>query len=199
MKTAYLIAGILFFCSCTKNADQVTDPKHGHHEPDNKPGQYSTYIIQKGAHYSDQNPLKPITTAEMKFMVKFDSSAIYQTILPENQYAINKLWGFSEGIDNHYNSARIGWSWTDNALRLYGYVYVHGELHFQEITSATIGTEIACSIKPEGNRYLLAANGIVVSLPRGPSSLEASGYQQYPYFGGNEVAPHAITILIKSL
>jgi hypothetical protein len=199
MKTVYLLAGILFLSACAKNADPVGDPKIGDDEPENKPAQYSAFVIQQGAHHADQNPVKPVTTSEMKFMVKFDSSAVYQTVLPENQYAINKLWGFSEGIDNHVNSARIGWSWTDNALRLYGYVYVHGILHSQEITSVAVGAEISCSIKPQEDRYLFSINASTVSLPRGPSGAQAIGYQQYPYFGGNEVAPHVITILIKSL
>jgi len=198
MKTICFLVGVLFFIGCTKNVSQVDDNEIIK-EPETKPGQYSPFTIQKGAHYCDQNPVKSITTSEMKFMVKFDSSAIYQTELPENQYAVNKLWGFSEGTDNHYYSARIGWSWTDNALRLYGYAYVSGELHYQEITPVTIGTEISCSIKVAIDTYLFTVNGVALSLPRGPSSAEASGYQQYPYFGGNEVAPHLITILIKSL
>jgi len=198
MKTICLAAGVFFFISCTKNLSH-TDDSEVVKEIDTKPGQYSTFTIQKGAHYCDQNPVKSITTSEMKFMVKFDSSAIYQTELPENQYAVNKLWGFSEGTGNHYNSARIGWSWTDNALRLYGYAYVSGELHYQEITSVAIGTEISCSIKLATDSYLFTVNGVSVSLLRASSSSQASGYQQYPYFGGNEVAPHLITILIRSL
>lgn len=197
MKTIWLVVGLFFFIGCTKNLDQ-TD-RAIVKEIETKPGEYSTFTIQKGAHYCDQNPVKLITIAEMKFMVKFDSSAIYRTELPENQYAINKLWGFSEGTDNHYNSARIGWSWTDNALRLYGYAYVGGELHYQEITPVTIGAEISCSIKLTAETYLFTINSISVSLPRGIFGSQASGYQQYPYFGGNEVAPHLITILIKSL
>ena len=194
MKTICLLVGMTFFIGCTKSFD-VSAVK----ESEPKPAEYSTFTIQKGAHFCDQNPVKSIATSEMKFMVKFDSSAIYETGLPENQYAINKLWGFSEGTNNHYNSARIGWSWTDNALRLYGYVYVGGQLHYQEITSVTIGTEISCSIKPATETYQFTVNGISVSLPRGTSGSQASGYQQYPYFGGNETAPHLITILIKSL
>ena len=196
MKTICLVVGILFIVSCTKNqAGDHTVVK----EIETKPGEYSTFTIQKGAHFCDQNPVKSITTAEMKFIVKFDSSAIYQTELPENQYAVNKLWGFSEGTNNHYNSARIGWSWTDNALRLYGYIYVSGQLYYQEITSVTIGTEISCSIKLAQETYQFTVNGVTVSLPRGTTGSLASGYQQYPYFGGNETAPHLITILIKSL
>ena len=197
MKTICLVAGLFFFIGCTKNSDQTDHAIIK--EIETKSGEYSTFTIQKGAHYCDQNPVKSITIAEMKFMVRFDNSAIYQTELPENQYAVNKLWGFSEGTNNHFNSARIGWSWTDNALRLYGYAYVSGELHYQEITSVTIGTEISCSIQLVGESYLFTVNDVVVSLPRGASGSQASGYQQYPYFGGNEVAPHLITILIKSL
>ena len=132
-------------------------------------------------------------------MVKFDKSAIYQTVVRENQYDINKLWGFTEGINNQYNSARIGWSWNQDALRLYGYVYANGVRHYQEITSVTIGSDITCSIKLADNTYLFTVNGISISLPRGPSSTQASGYQQYPYFGGDETAPHLITIMIYPL
>jgi hypothetical protein len=194
MKTIYLVVGIFFFIGCTKKFESAEIKKI-----ETNATEYSTFTIQKGAHFCDQNPVRSITTSEMKFLVKFDSSAIYQTELPENQYAVNKLWGFSEGTDNHYNSARIGWSWTDNTLRLYGYAYVNGELHYQEIISVTIGPEITCSIKLAAETYLFTVNGVSVNLPRGTSGSQAIGYQQYPYFGGNEVAPHLITILIKSL
>src|SRR6185436_2167244 len=168
MKTICLVVGVFFFIGCTKNFEQSVEGVVK--EIETNPVKYSTFTIQKGAHYCDQNPVKSITIAEMKFMVKFDSSAIYQTELPENQYAVNKLWGFSEGTDNHYNSARIGWSWTDNALRLYGYAYVSGELHYQEITSVTIGSEISCSIKLATEIYLFTINGASVNLPRGTSN-----------------------------
>ena len=56
---------------------------------------YTNFTIRQGQHYCDQNSFKSVRTSEMKFMVKFDNSAIYQTVSPENQYDINKLWGFS--------------------------------------------------------------------------------------------------------
>jgi hypothetical protein len=160
---------------------------------------YSRFTIRKGQHYCDQNSLKSVKTAEMKFMVKFDNSAIYQTAIPENQYDINKLWGFTEGINNQYNSARIGWSWNQDALRLYGYVHANGVRHYQEITTVAVGTDITCSIKLAGKTYLFTVNGVSIRLPRGLSTEQASGFQQYPYFGGDETAPHLITIMIKSL
>jgi hypothetical protein len=61
-------------------------------------------------------------------------------VIPENQYDINKLWGFSEGINNQYNSARIGWSWNNDALRLYGYVYAKGVRHYAGDHIVSIGS-----------------------------------------------------------
>ncbi len=203
-KLFFLLAG-LFFIGCTKEIKGPSDNKTVPEEVATAraaaptPPTYKAYTIRKGQHYCDQNTLKSVKTAEMKFMTKFDNSAIYQSLTPENQYDIHKLWGFSEGLNNQYNSARIGWSWNNNALRLYGYVYAKGVRYYQEITPVTIGAEITCSIKLAGNTYLFTVNGISVSLPRGTTTTQASGFQQYPYFGGNETAPHLITIMIKSL
>jgi len=203
-KLIFLLAG-LFFIGCTKeinchdNSKTVTEEEPTAKGGAPKPPSYTNFTIRQGQHYCDQNSLKSVRTSEMKFMAKFDNSAIYQTVIPENQYDINKLWGFSEGINNQYNSARIGWSWNNNALRLYGYVYAKGVRHMQEITSVSIGTDITCSIQLAGNAYLFTVNSFSISLPRGVSTTQASGYQQYPYFGGDETAPHLITIMIKSL
>jgi hypothetical protein len=135
----------------------------------------------------------------MKFVARFDSSAIYQTIDPVNQYDINKLYGFSEGLDHQYNSARIGWAWVEGALRLYAYVYNKGVRLSQEICPVSIGTDINCSISLSGTTYLFNVNGNEVTLSRGSTTTTASGYQLYPYFGGDEVAPHDILIKIRTL
>jgi len=199
-----LLAGLLFIgctkeINCHENSKNVNEEEATAKGAPPQPASYTNFTIRQGQHYCDQNSIRSVRTSEMKFMVKFDNSAIYQTVVPENQYDINKLWGFTEGINNQYNSARIGWSWNKNALRLYGYVHANGVRHYQEITSVTIGSDITCSIKLADNTYLFTVNGISISLPRGPSSTQASGYQQYPYFGGDETAPHLITIMIKSL
>lgn len=155
------------------------------------------YTIPAGAHYSDRNDFKFINISEMSFTVKFDSTAIYQTIDPANQADINKLYGFSEGNNHQYNSARIGWAWYAGSLRLYGYVYNESVRHFKEITTINIGSEISCSIKLMGNNYLFTVNGVTDTLPRANATATTTGYQLYPYFGGDETAPHDIYILIR--
>jgi hypothetical protein len=46
--------------------------------------------------------------------------------------------------------------------------------------------------------YIFHVDNSTVSLPRHCSD-DASGYKLYPYFGGDEAAPHEITIEIEDL
>ncbi|MEI6947376.1 hypothetical protein V9K67_09310 [Paraflavisolibacter sp. H34] len=160
---------------------------------------YTLYTIKAGQHYCDKNSFKPVTLAEQKFSVRFDSSGIYKTIDPVNQYDINKLYGFSEGLNHEYNSARIGWSWTNGAMRLYAYSYKNSVRQSKEITAVPLNQEIACSIKVSGYNYIFTVNGVSVTLSRAKNTATASGYQLFPYFGGDEAAPHDVFIQIKSL
>jgi hypothetical protein len=156
------------------------------------------HTIPKGKHYSDLSTYKPVETTEMKFIVRFDSSAVYSTESPENQYDINKLYGFSDNnMDHHQYSARLGWRWSDGALRLFAYIYNAGAVQSEEISTIPIGADIACSIKATSNEYIFTVNGTTEKLPRLSTTPKAKGYQLYPYFGGNEPAPHEVRIWIK--
>ena len=158
---------------------------------------YTKYTIFKGRQYCDKSTIKAFSGTGIKFNVKFDSSAIYKTVNPDNQDDINKLYGFSEGIDNHFNSARFGWGWSKNALHLYAYVYAEGERKYKEISTVAIGAAIACSITIKGGQYLFSADGKNVELGRGLKDESVKGYWQYPYFGGDEVALNNIYIYIQ--
>ncbi|MGI8584586.1 MAG: hypothetical protein ACR2KX_20545 [Chitinophagaceae bacterium] len=79
----------------------------------------------------------------MNFIAKFDSTAIYSNVNPDNRLYINKLYGFSDNNPTHQQfSARFGWRWSDNALRLFGYVYNDGVR--KELGTVAIGTENNC-------------------------------------------------------
>jgi hypothetical protein len=109
------------------------------------------------------------------------------------------LYGFSDNnADHHQYSARFGWRWSDKALRLFAYVYNNGSVTSKELTTVAIGSEINCSIKITPANYLFTVDEITTQLPRMATTEKAKGYQLYPYFGGNEVSPHHITILIKN-
>lgn len=190
------LAAAFFLTGCHKVADALID-RGTSATPSN---QYLTYTIQKGNNYCDENGYRQISLSEMKFVVRFDSTAIYQTKSAENQFDINKLYGFSDNnADHHQYSARFGWRWSDNALRLFGYVYNQGTVTSKELTTVEIGAEISCSIQITPATYNFYVNGVSYQLPRMATTAKAEGYQLYPYFGGNETAPHLINIRIKNI
>ncbi|HMP94841.1 MAG TPA: hypothetical protein PKD90_18320 [Phnomibacter sp.] len=129
-------------------------------------------------------------------MARFDNSAIYRTIDPRNQLDINKLYGFSEGLDHQFNSARFGWRFSNDSVRLFAYVYANGKRSVAEICTVPLNEPIQCSIKVFPTAYLLSAGNNQVQMERGVASPIAKGFLQYPYFGGNETAPHDVYISI---
>jgi len=185
----------VFVCSCSKKDGLVTDDSRT-----SSKGKPVEYLIRKGGHYADQTSFQVVDYDTLKFTAVFDSSAVYQTINPENQEDINKLYGFSDNNDNHQEfSARFGWNWTRGALRLYAYVYNDGKRESREITSIDIGAEYTCSIVVAGGQYIFSVKGITVEMPRESKTPEGLGYKLFPYFGGDETAPHDIRIWIQEL
>ena len=192
LKYFYVLAIILQ--SCSKNQNIVT-------EQINKAAaeEFTEYTIAAGEHYSDKTAIKQVSITQMLFKVKFNSSAIYTTNVSQNQYDINKLYGFTEGDDPHGNSARIGWSYNDRALRLYAYAYNNGQRISQEISTVNIDETINCAIKIDGNEYVFVVNDKQVKLSRAQAAPTVKGYQMFPYFGGDETAPQKITVFIKDI
>lgn len=189
--TTFMLLLCLLFACKKEPSDQENDLP-----PDN----FIKYVIRKGEHYADNNTFQPVEYEELKFIAKFDNSSVYQTTDPANQEDVNKLFGFSDNNQQHHQySARIGWSWVRNALRLYAYVYNDGHLHVKEISSVDINKEISCSIKVEPNKYIVTVGNKTVELFRKSVTTKGVGYKLYPYFGGDETAPHEIRILIKEL
>lgn len=162
-----------------------------------RPG-FTRYTIRKGAHYAEGNVLRSWEGNDLRFTVFFDSSAVYTTRDPGNQADINKLYGFSDnGMDHHSYSARFGWAWTGGALRLYAYVYNGGKVTSQELKAVPIGKDIELRLQADGNRYLFTVGEDTQQVPRTAPLPIARGYGLYPYFGGDEPAPHNVHIFIR--
>jgi hypothetical protein len=165
----------------------------------NKNKDFKEYVIPEGRHYSER--LIRVETNEYKFKVRFDSSAIY-TLPSQDQHDINKLTGFSDNNSHHQQfSARFGWRYSDNALRLFAYVYNDGEWSEKELSIIEIDTVYTCGIVVNNVDYLFYIKelSILTGMPRAATTNKAIGYKLYPYFGGNNVAPHDIRIWIKYL
>ncbi len=195
-RTHYLISVafvIALLIACNKRVEEpviepITEPEFVH------------YIIAAGSQFANINPYTPVTYSELKFVVKFDSSAIYTTQTRNNQLDINKLYGFADN-NGHHNlySARFGWRWYNNELHLFTYTYNNGVRSSSDLGKIDIGKEHQCSIKVVESSYIFTLNGKATSTLRQSTAAAAVGYKLYPYFGGDEVAPHTINIWVKEL
>lgn len=203
MKNKLIILGFCLFtlASCSKKIEQIMSGISKNGNTETSANTYVQYTIPKGEQYCDKRRIVAVKDSVLFFKVKFDSSAIYTTNAATNQLDINKLFGFSDNsaMDHHEYSARFGWRWSDHALRLFAYVYNKGVMSFKEIGSVQIGTENTCSIKIEGDKYLFSLNGTEITMPRASTTALAEGYKLWPYFGGDESAPHTISIWIKEI
>lgn len=194
MKIIVCVAFMCVVLSCKKEAEQTTSV-------DNSP-KFVTYTIAKGQNYPNNDSTMLVLTNydEQKFIVKFDSSAIYTTLQQVHQVDINKLYGFADNNMFHQKySARFGWNWIRNSLHLWAYIYNDGVVDYKDLGTVTIGNDVYCSIKVTSKRYIFSLNGNETIMPRTSPTSQGVGYKLFPYFGGHETAPHDITIAIKEI
>jgi hypothetical protein len=155
-----------------------------------------TYIIPQGEHTSGTHAAL-FSKRNMKFSATFDNSAIYTSADPTNQLDINKLYGFSDCNSEHQtNSARFGWRWNQNQLQIHAYVYTDSVRSEKFITAISLNQTYQYEILTSGNEYQFSINGLSVKMPRGCDNDSDIRYKLFPYFGGDEVAPHKISITI---
>ena len=184
---------LLLFTSCKKQNSKTVTPVVP----------FISYIIPQGAHYAigyDSTHFEYIRATHLHFTAIFDSSAIYSTADENNQIDVNKLYGFSDNqASHHLFSARVGWAWYKDSLRLFGYTYNDSIRSIQQLAVVSIGQQIDCNIGIDTLRklYLFNINGQVTPMPRTAKTPLIVGYKLYPYFGGDEVAPHTVTIKVR--
>lgn len=154
------------------------------------------YVIEAGNHASTHT-VSLFTGSQMVFDALFDESAIYETVDASNQADINKLLGFSDCTSHHHtNSARFGWRWFDEELQIHAYTYADGSRSHVFLGTAEIDEISTYSIAIDSDSYLFTFDGVTTEVDRGCSGSGVK-YRLYPYFGGDETAPHDITIYLE--
>lgn len=187
-----LIALLAIACNKSKDLPVNNDQPSG--------DGYTTYLIKKGNHYSENNDHRSVRISTLRFTALFDSSCIYSTVNSVNMGDINKLYGFSDcNAAHHQSSARFGWRWNGKSIEISAYCYVNGERMSKPLGTIALSKAAEMSISVAGDQYIFELNGKQESMPRACSGAYAEGYQLYPYFGGDEVAPHDVRILIKEI
>lgn len=160
---------------------------------------YRIYTIKEGKHRSTIG-LRSQTSDNLLFECKFDESAVYESKDPVNQYDINKLYGFSDCNSHHQkNSARFGWRYVNGEIEIHAYVYNDGVRVSKYITSVQPNERHLYHLLIEKDSYRFSVDMTSIHMPRTNKCEKGLYYKLFPYFGGDESAPHDIKILIKEL
>lgn len=189
----HAIAGIvtcisLLLYACSKD-QAVTDPP--------EKTQTSEYWIKAGNHYCEQEQMEFMTDPAIQAMVTFDSSAVYTSQVANNQGDVNKLIGFSDcGANHQENSARLGWSWNGRKFVVYAYAYVNKTRIIKTLDSVDVKQSFPCSVKGRGYYNYFKVNDHTDSVERACAGYTGYHYKLFPYFGGDEAAPHDMRIVV---
>ncbi len=164
--------------------------------------QGKTYEIKKGKHSSGAH-LGYFKGKSLKVSFRLDDGAIYQSQSPENQWDVNKLFGFTDcnALDPQQNSARFGWRWNPGTskIEILAFVDHNGNHSFQDLGTTSPGEVSEGTIALEDGKYAFYYKGKRVVMARNCSKNKMQGFKLYPYFGGQETAPHDIRIWLKRL
>lgn len=176
------------------------------------------YIIPANTHYSWRFHLPRLrfnVQKDLTFIVKFDSSCKYD-LKDVDQLDINKLYGMSFGLFRHENSYRVGWTYNlkTNKIDLYHYWYEHGERYSSFIVGVPLNVKVIVNIKfkpKDANNYRIGDIGSSIetsvsaiglplvkkAIPFNLENVPSYGLTLFPYFGGNEKAPHKMKIYLQ--
>jgi len=157
------------------------------------------FTIKEGQHRSTIR-YNVTTSNHFVFDVVFDSSAIYKTVDPVNQADINKLFGVSDCKSNHMdNSMRFGWRYYNDKLQLLWFKHEKGTFDYGFIKYIRPNISYSCTMTIQDDSYVMSVDDTCVIIPRNCNKFNYTRYILWPYFGGDEAAPHDIKIKIKRL
>lgn len=168
----------------------------------------SHYVIPKGKHASKLkgrfpgDKLRTLKRDRLEFRARFDETARYNAGI-RNQADINKLMGFSEANSHHRkNSIRFGWRYDllTDSIEVFAYAYEESKRWYQRITKVAINQSVKYCIQITDQAfYLIVDDAQVVEFQRTVKNKKGIYYLLFPFFGGNEVAPHDINVYVEEM
>lgn len=154
--------------------------------------------IKAGHHAPCRWPALQWQMQVIRYDVMFTDSCRYD-IGKEDQGDINKLFGIGYWPHHHQNSVRFGWNYAGkDDIDIYAYWYKANKRYYKKLGSVKIGMTNTFVMMPSYKSHTLhvSGRGLGCNVPLKPQAL---GYHLGPYFGGNQVAPHDITIMMHKV
>ena len=168
---------------------------------------YRVYTIDRGNHYSD-GPIDKLfgnnnRAESWEWEVIFESSCIYSEsdlFNPSNYLDVNKLIGFSD-CDRHHSqySCRVGWRASGDSIELLIYKRDDNNIEFKSLKKVYPDQIVNVTLDFKDTIYTSCIDGICDTLVRPCPNWSGRKYSLFPFFGGQETAPHKMKILIKEI
>jgi hypothetical protein len=165
-------------------------------------GMTEDFFIRKGHQFADGtiNLNRWFMGTKLEFKAAFNESNIYT--LPKSEQAdSNKLFGFSDCRQHHYESSpRFGWRWFNNQLEIIAITHRDGTWHLHQIMGVAELNKVynfKIELSDDKAFYIYTFNnGAPVKMKRDCTDATMLGYYLYPYFGGSEKSPQDMTISV---
>lgn len=129
--------------------------------------------------------------------VRFNSNCVYN-LNSADQEDTNKLFGIGYLWSPHTDSARFGWLYKDGQIQINAYLYISGRRVIEKICSVPLQVSFIYTMTIGGGFYSLMVQEVSgVILGRKDYLFTHNNKIAYPmgvYFGGNQPAPHDMTI-----
>lgn len=156
------------------------------------------FIIKKGKHRSGIYFRPHLNCKSLDCNVTFNSNCIYD-LGNVNQFDINKLIGVSYGL-HHKNSARFGWNAVGDQIKLWAYCYIDSKRVFTSLGKIDVEKQYNLKLTVTDNSYIFSVfdeDSMIGHTLINKSTTISFGYFLFPYFGGDEVAPHLMSLKLS--
>lgn len=138
-------------------------------------------------------------------VVSFSFNCKYD-LKSKDQHDTNKLFGIGYFPNHHKESARFGWRY-DNAVNRFvisAYCYVSGKRVIEQICSVVANHRYKIQLDIFKDHYLFIVSDFETPVVYGSKMIpfkhkKKFGFPLGLYFGGNNPAPHEMTIEMKKL
>lgn len=152
-------------------------------------------LIKKNTHRSGLNFDFVRKNRGLVYDVTFTESCKYNTWREDT--SVHKIFGIGFLPYHRWRSIRFGWTYHGGDLVLvHSYIYDNGRRTIEPMVWVPIGSSTSMSIipGPDGG-YTMRAAHVVKHIDIRPKW----GYKLWPYFGGQNVAPHDIKINLENI
>lgn len=153
------------------------------------------YYIEQGEHQDSRFSIpSPIFSERYDIVFTFNELHLYSDELQTSD--INKLYGITSP-KIHQNSARFGWrNIQDDEIEIFAYWYKDGVRGFELIGTTKPKEQNHYSIDVTGHRYVWCFQDIEYVVE---GTKNIATFKAYPYFGGDNPAPHYMYFKINEL